>query len=367
MKYIATILILLFILPVFGQRKKEETETVPTFVEGVIYALPQTGLRVWAVASEEAYVPGPFATYADELLGIPDAKTQAASNWVMNEVQLEVFSEPDPNKIFKAMGETASLISLSPSGCMAGINTSEVGLVEKGVVTNQLLSKRLESLKAKYTNYSETAFYMPGDSTNNFRPTRISMQQKAAEAAAKILECRKAMFEISAGLLDEFHPDGEAYKQSLEQLKKTEQEYLSLFVGKTSTHSSKFSFDIVPSNSSTKGEVIFRFSEQKGVVGKSDLSGKPVMMEIKKLDALTAAVNNKLASANPNAGESGVYYNMPGIADVIISYELNPIASSRITFAQFGSVAPVPENLLDGLHKLEFHPETGAIKNISIK
>ncbi len=367
MRFITMIIVSLLVLPVFGQRKKDEAVVVPTYKEGIAYALPQTGIRVWVVAKEEVFIPGPFASFADELLGIPDAKAQATSSWAMEKVHIEAFAVPDPEKVFKALGKTASLISLSPNGCIAGINTPSNEGEKRELVTNLLLNQGLKSSMASFTNFSETTFYVPGDSTNNFRPTRISMEQKAAEAAAKIMECRTARFETAAGLLDEFHPDGEAYKQSLGQLKEIELEYLSLFIGKTKSKVSKYSFEYVPTKNTSKGEVLFRFSGQNGVLDKTDLAGKPVMLSIKKMDALTSAFSGKVASDNPNAGASGVYYNMPGLAEIVLSYELKPIANSRLAFGQFGMVAPVPEAFLDGKYSLEFHPGTGAIKNIKQK
>jgi hypothetical protein len=72
-------------------------------------------------------------------------------------------------------------------------------------------------------------------------------------------------------------------------------------------------------------------------------------------------------SGNPAAGESGIYYRMPGVAVVNIVYELKNIVSARATLAQFGAVAPVPEELLYGEYSIEIHPETGAIKSVSKK
>lgn len=368
MKLVTFFIALIFIIPVYGQRKKEDIEIVPAYSEGVVYTLPRTGVRINVVAKGVDFIPGPFANFANDLLGIPDAKTQASSNWIIEDIRLELFSEPDPEKTFKTMGSIASLVSLSPNGCLAGINTPSNGQEGNVVITNQLLIQKISDSKLMFTNFSNKPFFMAGDSTNKFHPTRVSMEQKAAEAASTILQCRTARFEISSGLLDEYHPDGKAYEESLKQLREIELEYLSLFVGKSTVGEVKMhSFEFVPSNKSTKGEIVFRFSEKKGVLDKSDLSGKPVMLEVDKLESLTSVFSGKISSKNPDAGKSGIYYNMPGVADLALLYELKTIATARVTFAQFGSVAPVPEDLLDGGHQLEFYPETGGIKNITVK
>ncbi len=46
---------------------------------------------------------------------------------------------------------------------------------------------------------------------------------------------------------------------------------------------------------------------------------------------------------------------------------MKPMAITRLDVAQFGTVLPVPEELLDGAHSLKIHPETGAIESIWLK
>ena len=42
---------------------------------------------------------------------------------------------------------------------------------------------------------------------------------------------------------------------------------------------------------------------------------------------------------------------------------VDPIGAPAIAIAQFGTIAPIPEDLLDGNYKLEFYPTTGAKKH----
>ncbi len=98
MKYLAIIIGLILVIPVFGQRKKNDDQVVvePTYVEGITYALPRTGLRVYVRAIKETFEPGPYAGYAEQLLGLQNVKTTAESKWSVTEVRIETFSEPDP-------------------------------------------------------------------------------------------------------------------------------------------------------------------------------------------------------------------------------------------------------------------------------
>ncbi|WP_346863847.1 DUF4831 family protein [uncultured Draconibacterium sp.] len=369
MKYLAIVVGLLLVIPTFGQRKKKDDELViaPTFVEGIAYALPRTGVKVHVKAIREVFEPGPYAAYAEQLLGIRDAKTSASTTWSISEVSIETFSEPDPEQVYKAMGDGAFMVSLAPNGCIAGINADET---VSGIIptqSNKTYQKPDLEDAFSFDYFTDTPAYTPGDSTNNFRPTRISIEQKAAEAAKRILNCRMNQYDLAALRIDGEYPDGKAYEVSLKELKRTEKNYIQLFVGRTTHKKESYSFDFVPDSKPAKGQVIFRISDEKGVVAASDLSGKPVMIEFEQVQDLTKKYTTEAVSENPNAGSKGVYYRMPGVATVKIIHDMNVIGSARTTFAQFGIVAPVPEELLQGDCAVEYHPETGAIKSVKLK
>ncbi|EFK97928.1 hypothetical protein LDC_0024 [sediment metagenome] len=365
MKYLALIIGIVLVLPVFGQRKKEDTVT-PAFTEGVVYSLPRTGIRVKVKAVKETFIPGPYAAYAEQLLGIKNVKNRPAVNWVIEDVKIDVFSEPDPEQVYKALGAGAGLVSLSADGCIAGINTSSADIKKTEVFTNSASKKSKSGDNGLFQYFTDSPQYMAGDSTNNYRPIKLPDEQKISKAAQRILESRRIQFEIAAGLIDEFHPDGEAYQVSLEELKKIENDYLSLFVGKSTYDEESYGFDYIP-KSGGKSEAIFRVSEENGIVPASDLSGKPVMIDFEIENELVQKYSGLAKSANPVAGESGVFYRIPGRAAVKLISDMNVIATARVTIAQFGVVAPLPEELLFEGYSIEYNTETGAIKSIQKK
>jgi hypothetical protein len=352
-------------MPVLGQRRgKSDEGTVPTFQEGITYALPRTGLRIKVKAVKETFEPGPYAAYAEQLLGISDAKNRASVNWFIDDVEMETFAEPDPEQVRKAIGNAAFLVDLTAEGIIAGINSGKAPQGIASLNTSVLIGDNQKDEGFSFANINHTPVYTPGDSTNNFRPVRVSSEAKAAEAAERILECRLTQYHMVAGLMDEFHPDGEAYNTSLKELKQIEKNYLSLFVGRTTYQTEMLSFDFVPTSSAERGEVVFRFSEDSGVLPSSDLSGKPVTVRVEPEKELVSKYSGLAGSENPVAGESGVYYRMPAVVNISLIYELNTLATARTVMAQFGQVAPVPEELLFGDYAIEFFPETGAVKSV---
>lgn len=362
MKYLALIIGIILIMPVYGQRKKDDV-VAPTFVEGVVYSLPRTGIRVNVKAVKETFRPGPYAAYAEQLLGIKNVRTKTVVNWAVEGIKIDVFSEPDPEQVYKAMGDVASLVSLSADGCLVGINSKTSFDVKDEVVTNRVGQKAKFDDNTFFEYFTDAPIYTAGDSTNNYRPVKLPEEQKISKAAQRVLESRRIQYEIAAGLVDEFHPDGEAYEVSLKELRKIENDYLSLFVGKSDFDKENFSFDYVP-KSGGKSEAIFRISEENGIVPASDISGKPVMIDFEIDKELSQKYSGMAKSDNPNAGHNGVYYRMPGRATVKLINEMNVIATARITVAQFGSVAPVPDELLFGEYSIEFNQETGTIQSV---
>ena len=360
------LLILLLVTTVFAvqkdDKKKDEVTTVSAPTEGVVYSLPRTGIRVYVEATQERFYQGPYSNYAELLLGIKNTPSSDYTRWKISEVKLSTFSEADPAQVYKAMGSVAALVSLTQDGVISGVNNG-VHEGDEILVGSSFLEKN-QALSIPFPDLSMSAFYERGDSTQSNLLLPKSLEAKAVDAAHEITKLRKRRFKTLANAYDEQLPDGKAYEVMVKELDQLENEYVALFIGKSVTTKQVYSFDYIPGDKSVSGDVVFRFSESNGVLPKTDLSGKPVVIDLKKVEALSSAQNKLQGSANPAAGESGIYYRMPGKAEIRLLHGLSLIATSRATVAQFGTVASVPENLLNTAYQLQFHPTTGAIKSI---
>ena len=340
--------------------KKEEVGVAPT--GGVIYSLPRTGIRIHVKAKQEKFFHGPYFQYAEALLGIKNAPAMDYEQWTITDIQIETFSEPDPDQVYKAMGTTAAMVSLTEAGVLAGINRETESIDEDPSVSTFLGDTKTPDFP--FLDLSLNPFYEMGDSTTNRAIVTKSLEEKAQEAAHTITKLRKRRFKSLGNAYEEQLPDGRAYELMVDELGKLETDYVGLFVGKSYTKSFEYSFDFIPGEGSASGEVAFRFAENKGVLPKTDLSGKPVMVDMKKLDDLAAAQNKLKASNSQSVGASGIYYRMPGKAEIKVMNGQNLMAVTRATIAQYGTVAALPESLLDGTYQILFHPKTGAVKSI---
>lgn len=347
------------------ERKKATSGAITGPVEGVVYSLPQTVIRVHVKATRERFVHGPFSMYAQKMLGIDNVPQADADRWNMDEMRMEVFSEPDPDQVHKALGKAAQMVSLTESGILAGINT-DINVDKSILQTSSFLMKNLDQ-QSKFTDLSIWSYYSPADSTKKFKMVSKNQEQKAAEAAETIFNLRNSRFALLTNADDEPLPDGKSFEIMTEELGRMEDNYLALFIGKSDKQTYDFSFDFVPGPKSVKGEVFFRFSDDRGVLPKTDLSGRPIVIDVVKAESLATKQSGLSTSDNPFAGKSGLYYRMPGMAEIRILDGSNQLATSRTAIAQFGTTAPIPEDILDGNFKLEFFTNTGAVKSITQK
>lgn len=355
-----TLLLILMVLgsSIFAQRT-DKKEAPVIVAGGVVYSLPRTGVRVYVTATQEKFFFGPYHEYAEPMLGIQDAPSSNREIWTINDIGIETFSEPDPGQVHKTSGQAAALISLTPSGTLAGINASVESPEEQFPVTTFLGDVKAPEIP--FTDLSLNSFFEKPDSAHRNMLLVKPLEEKAQEAAHTITKLRKRRFKTLANGYEEQLPDGQAYEVMVEELDKLEKEYVALFIGKSYEKTFEYCFDYIPENNSASGEVIFRFSEGKGILPVSDMSGKPIMIEIKKLDNLASA-QAKAAPGSPSV--SGILYRIPGKAEIRVLNGINMMAVTRADIAQFGTTTYLPDELLDGNHRITFHAKTGGIKSI---
>ena len=234
---------LFFTTAAFASQKDDKIE-VPTPAEGVVYSLPRTGIRIHVKASQEKYFHGPYFQYAEALLGIKNAPALDYEHWIITDIQIETFSEADPDQVHKAMGNAASMVSLTEAGVLAGINQEAKPVGETISVSTFLGDTRTPDFP--FLDLSLKPFYEKGDSTTNKAIVTKSLEEKAQEAAQTITKLRKRRFKSLANAYETQLPDGKAYELMVQELGKLEKEYVGLFVGESYRKSFDYSFDYIP-------------------------------------------------------------------------------------------------------------------------
>jgi hypothetical protein len=355
MKILSFLCALLIAFPVLGQRSKSKTEEIPPVVvfDGVIYSLPRTVISITVHTKLTVFVPGPFALYGESLLGIRDIKTKDENRWEMEKISISTYAEADPGQTYKTATGQSSSIQLTSDGCLAGINSKSP--------SGKFIPDNTNSLVVK--NIKEKLVF-PYMIDNPVVSGRTPVEQMASEAAGRILKARSQRYEIAAGMLDEFHPDGKAYEESLKELRRIEEDNLDLFVGKSSSEKYSYTFTFVPGTNDVKGEVLVRFDENLGILAKNDFSGSAITLDIEKDNSFKDSFSDPAKDLLSGSDKTGIYYRQPGMGNIRLVRELTLIATSRVVIAQFGYIKQLPADMLNGNYIVEFHPESGALKSI---
>jgi hypothetical protein len=339
--------------------KKKPANELTAFAGGVVYALPRTGIHIQVEAEQERLIRGPYNAYAQKYLGINNAPKSDAENWNITDIKMDTYGEPDPNAVYRALGNISTLLSLSDDGVILGIN-SDLKSEPNKVVTSVFPQKQIAQ-DDFWNDLSMHSFLSDKDSTKRAGSNFKSFEEKAAEAAADILKLRKRKALALAAKYDKLPPDGQAYQVMANELDKIIDNYLSLFVGKKIYRKFKYSFDVVPDGKANKGLVAFRFSPTAGVLPESNVSGKPVMLEIEPGNDLKQKIE---VTGVGEATTKGIYYRIPVVAQAKLLNGSDVLAHAKISIAQFGVISAVPDGLLNGEYSIEYHPVTGAIRMI---
>ena len=339
--------------------KKKPASELTAFSGGVVYALPRTGIHIVVEAEQSLMLHGPYNAFAQKYLGINNAPKTDEENWTITNVRMDTYGEPDPNAVYRATGNIATLLSLSDNGVLLGINSAVKQ--EAAKVSTNVFPQRQAVPGNFWTDLSMRSFLSDKDSTKKAGTNFKSFEEKAAEAASDILKLRKKKAMALASKSDKLPPDGDAYKVMVTELDKVISNYLALFNGMTITKNYQFSFDVVPDGKSGRALVAFRFSPTSGVLPESNVSGKPVMLEIEPVAELKQKID---ATGAMEATTKGIYYRIPVMAQIRLLNGSDVLAQSRISIAQFGTVSALPDGLLNGDYSIEFHPATGAVRII---
>lgn len=372
-----TLLVLLFFMLTFSaafageanpdKKKSDESASgisVPIYPDGIIYALPRTGFIINISTKRTTFKPGPYSQYAQKYLGITNAVGTEKSVWEITGINISPFAEADPQATFKLTDTLALPVSLTSDGVIADINGNGVQSCLQ-IIGNDFFVKKEQSDNL-FTDLSSNDFYelMVDPATGAESMKLKSLETKAREAADYLIRLRKKRAFAIIDPSDAIPEDGHGYEVFVNEALRLEKEYTALFVGRRIVTEQAFSFVFVPGSSNVKNEVLFRFSDERGVLPKTDISGKPILIALTKDDEAFVSCNKLKESQNPKAGSKGIYYRIPIGASIIVSDGLQSLYIGQTTVAQFGVVAPVPENLLKGGYAINYNIQTGTIKNI---
>lgn len=353
MRYLIVIASLLLTLPAMAQTKVVKKNAVKANNFGITYSLPKTSLVVDAEVTKVTCKAGPYYKYAEKYLGVKDAVAEDKVFYELGKVSLINKGLPDADNTyiveFKG-GTVAPYACLTEDGLLCSINAeyapaeSELDAVKK---------KKSDTEKVTDTSVFSEELLMAGSTA------------KQAEVAAKqIYRIRESRMNILTGEADNLPPDGEAMKLVIQQLEEQEKALTNLFTGILTKEIEHYDMSIIP-NDDLEKEVLFRFSNQLGIVDADDLGGVPVYMNLKATER--APMLDAKEAEKKDKSLKGIIYNVPGKANIEILMNKKSLYKGEAQITQFGShegLAPVMFEDKKAPVKVIFYPETGAIKQI---
>lgn len=351
MKRLFSLVLLLVLTTIsFAQIKSTPLSSATDPAGGLIYALPKNVFVVEVETRMVQETPGIYFPYAERYLGITNVCQQEAIHYEIVGVKLTTKAIPDLQNAYvisTGKSKNPESIQLTPEGFLQSIGKSNCG----PNIDMQRPDEPSKPICADNYQSQEKSI------------VTLEMQQatstaKMAElAAAQLFNLRDTRINLLTQDLDKIPADGRSYEIILGELNRMEKYYTALFVGKRTEKIEKTIFEYDPQKNGE--EILFRFSQLKGVVEKTNLGGDPIFINLKKEVGTMADIVK--TPAEDNKKSYSVYYRIPGKAQVKITNGTIVYSDQSMPVAQFGRIMTLPEG---SIKSAEFCPLTGAIRSL---
>jgi len=350
-----------------------------------IYALPKNIVVADIEITEIRTLRGPFYAYAEKYMGITGAPKSDKIEYYISNSDLSLASEADSGNyyfIFPKCKSNIKNVSLNSQNIILSINGQDQE--QLSVSNNNILSKITtfdtkpfpqsvftELSKNDYLKeHIDTVYKQIKVDTNWVRvPVQkkvidtISFEGKAKEAAHHIMRLRKRLFKLISGAYNKL-PDVNSADVIIKELKKEEEEYLSLFIGKTFTRTIHHRFYYTPSLGIENKKTISFLHPDKGIVADKSVKTLPVILEIEQTNNLSQ-LDTVISKYRKTSKNQGIVYRIPEMANIKLLLGNTLLIEKQLPIAQYGVINSLPSKILKGKKRsIEFDPLTGNIKKI---
>ncbi len=320
--------------------------------EGAVYYLPRTALRISVLVERTAYEPGDFASYAQRYLRLQNVSLDPSVRHRVVSISQTAFGQADKEKAY-AVKFNAKTVA------------ANVALADDG---------RLLSINAEPTAEMQPKTFTPAPKPSPLTPRNYMNEEilaagstaKMAELTSReIYDLRENRSLLIKGQADFMPKDGQQLKLMLAQLETQEQALRSLFDGVTTRDTTEYILTFVPQKPVSR-EVLFRLSEELGMVDADDLSGEPFYITIEDVSQLPPTDEEAAAKTKKKVYESGIYVNIPGRMRSTIHQGIDQIGQAEFPAAQFGNVELLSADLFNKHYttQLWISPITGAVERL---
>lgn len=335
-----------------SQAQTEVNKYIPgVTAEGVTYCLPKTALKITVIATRTTTTPGDFKDYAERYLRLNNVIQNTETEWKINQVYITPYGVPDTSKIFSIplkKKTVAPLVGLTKTGIITAINTEG----EEDPLPNVPEINKIEKATLKPRDYMTQEILYAG-----------SKSKMAELTANEIYDIRDSRNELSKGQADNMPKDGEQLKLMINQLNTQEEALLQLFKGTTEQETKTFTINFVPQGEAVK-QILFRFSDELGVVDNDNLAGAPVYVDVTDKKTLPVPVENPKPK---KTDEQAVRYTVPSDVNIKIYDRTGKLAELTTPMGQFGRTEILSNELFNKrtTTHVTFYSTTGGIKKVT--
>jgi len=326
----------------------------------IVYGLPRSVFTVVAELERTLELPGPYARYAGDFLGLDNVIMNESEGWSVKGISVKTNEELDPSEFYVvesstlfqtdvlALKKEGLILDINPEIYYSGGNLTEIN--KSG--SNQFRSFDLGS--DEYFQLQRDTAYKRVNIDSSFiripyiveKKRKLSIDQLAEKAAKRLMELRDGKHLILSGEANVF-PQNEA---PINEINRLEKEYTELFTGKTIKETRTFTCQVIPSKEMIgKPVVLFRLSELTGPLNVSNQGGKPVTIEfIPEQKTKDLMIINKTKTKSEAPVYDKLFYRVPDVVNLKIAMGTEILFSSRRLVYQFGQVIQLPANYIIG-------------------
>ena len=323
---------------------------------GLVYTLPKTAVDITVETETTVKARGEFANYARMRLGIDNAVTEPSTRVTVKSITIGTRGVPDSDNRWIAQFKPGSTVSilLDEGGIPLAINADAV----EGAQPRELP-------KAVPMPVSPLDKPVAQQVLTQEMIRSTSLSKKAELAAQRIYELREQRNELISGNVDNMPADGASLKVALDALAEQEEALTAMFAGTTLTGTQVSTFSFLPSSHEVADSVVARISPVDGITDSDDLRGIPLTVSIRVISRGELPVNDKGEAKKFPKG--GVAYNIPGAAEITVSFGGKVMGTKTVDLAQLGTTFGIDPDLFT--HKKSpmqatFSPITGALLSL---
>ena len=335
-----------------GAQMLNPGERVPA--GAIVYSLPVTNLHFVVEATYESFVAGPYARFAQKYLGV-QAREESGTTYKVTSVELIPYIEADPSvNIALNLGNNRNasanfleminqgLIMWSDSYAGKTQKMQYPDLISSSLFVKSMSGPNLTSEQSTLYRTVQTATGTERVAVTQSQVVEKSPERRAEEIASMIFRLRSKRLDIITGETDATF-SGEALRAAIDEMNRLEEEYMALFMGKTTSGVQKMSFDVMPkADNENQIYIAFRLSDTQGLLPANNISGRPFVLELVKED------HSAFVNMEATAGRGRVVYRKPATVNARLMDGQTMLLQSRIPVYQLGTLLSFPVEIATG-------------------